>query len=538
MSSSVVGVPPPSSGVSLWGHRMWALARRPVQQLGRWVVVVLVVVLILSVCRVFGPLTYPGDIWRQSDTAAIARNFARDGMRLFWPQIDWGGAGPGYVETELPLLPWLAAGLYLVIGEHPGLGRLVSLVFLAAALAAFWGLARRLLPLTAARWALVAFAVSPVVMRWGTAFMPDVAALAATVVALLMFCRWLAEDRLVLLITAGAATSLAALVKPTALNVLLVMALWLSFTHRERWRRPMLYVVGMATLILPGAWLWHAATLHRDYGNTFGVISGGDSKWGSVALWLSAQFYAGNLRAEALFVYGLFGLPFAVVGVVWLWRRRRGTMVTGFLAGGVIGLAVYYAATGRYSGSDLGLQYHVYSLPYAATAVGAGVPVALRRVRAAVDRRRGPRWVVPAVAVMVVLALGGESANVWRRSFSDDSGVLGVCATALARVSAPHDLVVVGTDSTSVVDGVSNNFQEPVVFFRADRKGWSLPADRYDPAVLAGYRDQGARFFVNPEPSLLRVGGPLTVWLATDAVPAATQAAGGCDIWALPAARG
>jgi hypothetical protein len=42
----------------------------------------------LSVVRACGPLTYAGDIWRQSDTATIARNFATDGMALFYPQIN------------------------------------------------------------------------------------------------------------------------------------------------------------------------------------------------------------------------------------------------------------------------------------------------------------------------------------------------------------------------------------------------------------------------------------------------------------------
>ena len=122
--------------------------------MGGWVVGVLVIVAVLSIWRAFGPLTYPGDMWRQSDTAAIARNFARYGMNLFRPQIDWGGAGPGYVETELPLLPWLTAGLYLVFGEHPSLGRLISVGFMMVAAAAFWALARSLVPLPAARWAV------------------------------------------------------------------------------------------------------------------------------------------------------------------------------------------------------------------------------------------------------------------------------------------------------------------------------------------------------------------------------------------------
>ena len=109
-------------------------------RLGRAAMVVVGLSTLISVVRAFGPLTYPGDIWRQSDTATIARNFAENGMQLFFPQINWGGAGPGYVETEFPLMPWLSAALYLVFGEHAWLGRLLSLAFMLVATAAFWDL--------------------------------------------------------------------------------------------------------------------------------------------------------------------------------------------------------------------------------------------------------------------------------------------------------------------------------------------------------------------------------------------------------------
>jgi len=498
--------------------------RRVVDDLGGWVVAVLAVVAVLSLLRTFGPLTYPGDIWRQSDTATIARNFARNGMDLFLPQIDWGGAGPGYVETELPLLPWLTGGLYLVFGEHPSLGRLVSLAFTAVAVAGFWTLARRILPRPAARWALVAFAVSPVVMRWGSAFMPDAGALAFSVLALAAFARWIERDRTRDLAATAAFLSVAALVKPTALHTALVMAVWLLLTRRERFRRPALYVAGVAALVAPALWVWHAARLHAEYGNTFGVISGGDSKWGSVSLWLTPDFYLGIAKAEVLFVYGIAGVPLAIAGVVWLVRHRRryaGTLA--FLGAAVIGLGAYYAAAGRYTSTDLGLQYHAYALPYAATAVGAGAAWVLGWVRR--------RWVAPA-ALVLVLALAAQSGFVWARSFEDGSGALGTCATVLDRVSQPGDLAVVGTTSRSVVGGVTNNYQEPVIFFRADRKGWSLPADRYLPGLLESYRDQGARWFVNPDPALLRPGSPLAVWLAAHATPVASP---GCGVWSLAA---
>src|SRR5215475_14437771 len=34
--------------------------------------------------------------WRQSDVAAISRNFLQNGFRFGYPQIDWGGNAAGY----------------------------------------------------------------------------------------------------------------------------------------------------------------------------------------------------------------------------------------------------------------------------------------------------------------------------------------------------------------------------------------------------------------------------------------------------------
>ena len=483
---------------------------------------------VLSVVRAIGPMTYPGDIWRQSDTATIARNFARGGMHLFYPQINWAGAGPGYVETELPLMPWLAAALYQVFGEQEWLGRLVSLTFMLVATAAFWGLARRLLPPVAARCALIAFAVSPAFMRYGTAFMPEATVLAFYLVALLAFCRWLQEDRGPWLAAAAAATSAAALVKPTALHIGLVMGIWLALAAPSRLRRPSVYLAGLAALMAPALWLWHASRLHAEYGNTFGVISGGDSKWGSIDLWLSPAFYLGNLRTEVIFVYGVVGVPLAVLGATRLWRRRPAAFP--LVVAGAIALVAYYFAVGRYSASDMGIQYHVYSLPYAALCVGLGLAAA-----GAWLRPRVPRAVSAGAAVLVVGALAAQSVNVLAGSLTSSAGAFGACAGALDTVSAPGDLVVVATTSSATEDGVSNNYQEPVVFYLSDRKGWSLAVDQQDPGLLAGYVQEGARFLASPDPGIVPAGGDISRWLDTNATRLRTAPSDGCDVWALEA---
>lgn len=499
---------------------------------------VLLGVTVLSVIRSFGPMTYRGDIWRQSDTATIAHNFFVGGMQLFYPQINWGGSGPGYVETEFQLMPYLAAALYHVFGESPAIGRLVSLAFGLVAVAAFWQLARRLLPGAAARWALIAFLLSPAFMTYASAFMPDMTSLAFGLLALAAFERWLALDRARYLAGAAAGTAMAALVKPTALHLLLILLVWTFVVDRRRLARPWPYLAAVAAVLPAAVWMWHARGLYLDYGNTFGVFSGGDSKLGDFQFWLSPQFYLGNLSIETTLVYGIVGVPPALLG---LWQARRSGPVFAFVLAALPALALLYLAVPRYS-SELGPHYHLFSLPVAAMLVGLGVAALGEWARRWAARSRQPwlaarsgRWLhgaAAAASVLAVAALAAPSVAVFDESMQDRSGAFGSCARALDAVSAPGELSVVATSSLAQVDGVPNNFQEPVIFYLANRRGWVLPADGQDPRALEAFAEQGARFFVVPDRSLVPAGSELAAYLGQQ-TKVRSFAADGCAVWAL-----
>src|SRR5579875_2895282 len=89
--------------------------------------------------------------WRQADYTGIARGFAREGLDILYPRIDWRGAGPGYVEGEFPLL-------LRAFGDRPWLLRLPPLACTITSLFVFYGLARRLLPPAGVLLATAAFA--------------------------------------------------------------------------------------------------------------------------------------------------------------------------------------------------------------------------------------------------------------------------------------------------------------------------------------------------------------------------------------------
>ena len=82
--------------------------------------------------------------WRQSDVAAIARNFNENGFHFAYPQIDWAGGAPGYVGTEFPILPFLAAICYKIAGVHEWIGRSQALIFFTVSLPFFFLLVREI----------------------------------------------------------------------------------------------------------------------------------------------------------------------------------------------------------------------------------------------------------------------------------------------------------------------------------------------------------------------------------------------------------
>src|SRR5258708_4694060 len=82
--------------------------------------------------------------WRQSDVAAIARNFLQNGFRFGYPQIDWAGNAPGYVGTEFPILPFIAAVYYKFAGVHEWIGRIQAVILFAVSLPFFFLLVREI----------------------------------------------------------------------------------------------------------------------------------------------------------------------------------------------------------------------------------------------------------------------------------------------------------------------------------------------------------------------------------------------------------
>jgi 4-amino-4-deoxy-L-arabinose transferase-like glycosyltransferase len=200
--------------------------------------------------------------WRQADVAMIAENFYRHGFALFYPQINWAGTAPGYVGTEFPLVPFLAALLYGAFGVQAWVGRAVSVAFFALSVPFLYRLVRQTSNARAALWAVAIYSLTPLSIFASRAFMPDMASLSLSLVALALFGTWLERaPHATLFLATSLVLSLAILVKLPAIliGVPLVAMAWGKYGVRAVCRREL---VALAALALSGPLAWYTHAYH------------------------------------------------------------------------------------------------------------------------------------------------------------------------------------------------------------------------------------------------------------------------------------
>ena len=198
--------------------------------------------------------------WRQSDVAAIARNYFQGGFHFAHPQIDWAGDQPGYVGTEFPILPFLAALSYKFLGTHEWVGRMQAVVFFAISLPFFFLLAREVLGEIGATWTLIFYAFAPLGLMASRCFMPDTPSLVLSIIGLYFFTRWVSAERDPSSFFLAAITiSLSILVKlPSAIIGAPLACLAFQRFGRSAFRNIKLWIFAGITLLPAALWYWYA----------------------------------------------------------------------------------------------------------------------------------------------------------------------------------------------------------------------------------------------------------------------------------------
>ena len=319
----------------------------------KWMLILIVLAaFVVRLIQIDQPFIDPWS-WRQSDVAAIARNFFENGFHFTRPQIDWAGNEAGYVGTEFPILPFVAALFYKVLGVQEWIGRIQGVVFFAAALPFFFLLVRRIFGEVVAAWATFFYAFAPLSIVASRAFMPDVPSLSLAIAGMYFFLRWREEDRFRWLILSAALISLALLIKlPTALigAPLLYLAVSRSSDQGGAVYKPPSEDGGLET-----------AAPCKDKDGDLEIAAPWKSTFVRWELWLFAAitlvpsavwYWHAHRIAEKFYPYHFFGGGgFRIMDAAWYWKIAQQTALSSLtlplFALAIIGLFV--APRGKYA---------------------------------------------------------------------------------------------------------------------------------------------------------------------------------------------
>ena len=378
--------------------------------------------------------------WRQSDVAAIARNFKENGFHFTHPQIDWAGDTPGYVGTEFPILPFVAASCYKFAGVHEWIGRLQAVIFFTASLPFFFLLVREIFGDTAALWATFFYSFAPLNVFAGRSFMPDVPSLSLALIGLYFFLRWIDSERSTSLFAAAIVISLALLIKlpSVIIGAPLLFLVW----QKWRWnflRQPSLWLFAAITILPSIAWYWHAHQIAEKFYPHHFFGAGGIQIENFSSYWKIMRLTGISSLTPVLSILATLGLFVAPGG-----KYRR--VFHWWLAATILFIIVV----------DYGNRHQWYQLPLVPIAAAfAGGACAFIASKISASRAAGITFSILLASSFSVLAC-----LYVQPLYRSSSAELRDAGLELRKLTLPDALIIAADNG------------DPTIFYYAERRGW------------------------------------------------------------------
>lgn len=428
--------------------------------------------------------------WRQSDVAAIALNFLQNAFRFACPQIDWAGNAPGFVGTEFPILPFIAALCYKIAGVHEWIGRIQAVILFAVSVPFFFLLVQEIFGSRAAVWGTFFYSFAPLNIFAGRSFMPDVPSLSLAIIGLYFFLRWTHNHNWGPFFLAAIAISLSLLIKITSIIIvapLLYLAVEAVCDRRDNSRKGDLQIapavletaapcffraqrtplqwlaVFAAIALLPSVvWYWHAHQVAQNFYPHHFFGAGGIRIESFSWYWHIAQQTLTSGLTPVLSLIALIGLFVAP-------RSNYSRLFNWWLAAMVLFIIVV----------GYGNRHRWYQLPLVPIAAGfAGAACAF--IGSKISSR------VVAVTLSILLVSSFTIAAFWyvRPFYQSSAAQLRDAGLQLNKVTAPDALIVAA------------DMGDPTVFYYAQRKGWHFLENN---AIYNGNPDDGQQAIENLE---------------------------------------
>jgi 4-amino-4-deoxy-L-arabinose transferase-like glycosyltransferase len=170
---------------------------------------------------------------RQAQTAEIARNYYLHQNPFFLAELDHLGGKPVYQMLELPIIPYLASLIYRLLGGvHEWAYRLLTFLFSLTAFLFLYHFAKVCYGRRTALLAAIVYTLSPLEIIMAKSLQGESVILCFSVISLFFVYRWLFETDRFGLVISWASLTMAVLLKPY--NLILLLPITYLFYHRYR----------------------------------------------------------------------------------------------------------------------------------------------------------------------------------------------------------------------------------------------------------------------------------------------------------------
>ena len=435
--------------------------------------------IILRSIQVWMPITGIHS-WRQADTAAMARHFHLSETPIWLPQIDWGGASAGYVESEFPLFPYLTSQLYQVFGIHEWLGRCVSIFCSGLTIWLIIRLGRRWFNPTAGWWGGMAIAVAPLGVYYGRSFQAEALMLLCAAAALECHSFWSNQKSKWGLILSWLFFTTAALIKVIPLLWLGLPLLLVQLTPAPRepaealrataqklfklFRSLGFWIYCGTSIAIVAAWYFHAYHLGEASGLSFGFW-GEDSDRSNIGLILNLSSWLNLTIRIGIRVLCVIGIPFLILGGIRSWSTGGGRIALG----GLIGLLVCTIATMR--SSTVHEYYQFPLLLFTSPLIGLGWD--------SWQKQRYGRLIWAVLGLWLMISMGVLSIDYWAVERRQSRTWMPLAQTIRNELPAKTRIITVtGPD--------------PTLLNLARRQGWLIDSRKITPSRLKELKQAGA----------------------------------------------
>ena len=263
--------------------------------------------------------------WRETSTAMMADNFYDSNWNIFYPEVSWGGDGPNYQGREFQTVSYIAALLYVIVGQQDWVGRSIAIMFGLWGIFALYKLVRRVWKEQNALASAVVMALLPGSIFIERSFLPDPVMVALVTTSFWILVVYLQTERWHYLLIAAAVGCWDFLTKITGLIVgIPMMHAMLTILGRQNQLHPRklttISVAAVAMLVPVIAYYLWALHLSLSY-PPYHFAGSGNWLWG-LSPWWGQHYFVGELIKN--FYYWLWTGPvILLVGLGLLVRPPR-----------------------------------------------------------------------------------------------------------------------------------------------------------------------------------------------------------------------